>query len=179
MAVLIEAISVVIRADALLAAYSGNWHHFVAEVPNRTMCADGELVRIGFMVPDAARQFVEQLENKGLRYQGPHAAEDLVVVDQQRGALMRCDWIEFGHVALGGNARKRIATCRLRGSASLQVVCPDGWDFDQSLSSSFGFTPEKEAWRTLDFLRRENGLSVYRGRLTGNEVFVADDPAKE
>lgn len=53
MAVLIEANSVVIRADRLLSVI-GSWEAFKQQIPNRTLCADGELVRVGFMLSEDA-----------------------------------------------------------------------------------------------------------------------------
>ena len=51
MAVLIEAISVVVRADELLKKFPGGWDAFKSIVPNQTLCADNEIVRVGFMSP--------------------------------------------------------------------------------------------------------------------------------
>jgi hypothetical protein len=174
MAVLVEGISVVLRTDAVLAAYVGDWDQFVSDVPNSTLCADGELLRVGFMVPDAVRDFVAHLEQRGLRYLSNGVANDLVVVHQQGGPLAPCDWIEFGHVLLVGDPRKRVAACKRKGSALAQVICPEGWTFESSLSSSFGFVPEGKASQSLEFLRHENGLNVYLNRLTGCEDFVAE-----
>ncbi len=50
MAVLVEGLSVIIRADCL--QNFETWDAFKEIVPNETMCADGELVRVGFMSPD-------------------------------------------------------------------------------------------------------------------------------
>ena len=46
MAVLIEAISVVVRADALLTKFAGGWDAFKARVPNQTLCADNDIARV-------------------------------------------------------------------------------------------------------------------------------------
>jgi hypothetical protein len=178
MAVLIEAISVVVRADALLRAFKGDWTAFAQTVPNATLCADGELARIGFMSPAAVKQFVDSLEARGLTFLSGGNAVDIVVVDQQRGPMMACDWVQFGHIPFDGNDRKMIAACRLRGSTLSSVVCPDGWLFEESLSSSFGFVPGGSADRSLRFLRHENGLDVFWSELAGKEVFIARDPPK-
>jgi hypothetical protein len=174
MAVLVEGISVVLLTDAIRAAYARDWTRFVAEVPNATLCVDGELARVGFMVPDAVRNYVQQLEKRGLRYLENGVARDMVVVDQQRGLMAPCDWIEFGHVNMEGDRHKRVAACQRKGSDNKQVVCPEGWTFEQSLSSTFGFIPTGKLDRSLEFLRRDNGLSVYRDRMTGKEVFIAE-----
>ena len=54
MAVLCEAISVIVRLDALEAPY-GTFEAFKHDVPNDTLVADGEIVRVGFMTPDDVR----------------------------------------------------------------------------------------------------------------------------
>src|SRR6516225_669481 len=128
MAVLIEAISVVARSDAVLAAFDGDWQGFADAVPNRTLCTDGELVRVGFMTPTDVQRYIESLENKGLRYLQNEQAVDIIVVDQIRGPVARCDWIEFGHVSLDGDAKKRVAACRLMNSTSMELFTPDGWE---------------------------------------------------
>ncbi len=42
MPVLIEALSVVIRADAIVEHYPGGAEQFMNDCPNNTLCADGE-----------------------------------------------------------------------------------------------------------------------------------------
>src|SRR4051812_598212 len=109
MAVLIEGISVVIRADRLLDAFANDWNAFKAIVPNMTLCSDNELIRVGFMVPADVKAFIDRLSTHGLRYIVEGAACDLVVVDQLRGPLAKCDWIEFGHMNLDGDAKQQAA----------------------------------------------------------------------
>jgi len=48
MAVLVEAISVIVRRDAINRSYDGGWAGFLSHVPNNTLCADHELARVGF-----------------------------------------------------------------------------------------------------------------------------------
>jgi hypothetical protein len=172
MAVLAEGISVVIRRDRLVAAFRNDWEAFKGFVPNSTLCADNELARVGFMVPADVKEFVDRLAARGLIYVADGVAQDLVVVDQLRGPTVRCKWIEFGQIDLGGDPNKRVAACRLRGSTQSVVVTPEGWIFEQSLSSSFGFVPNPYLEKSLTFLRHENGMDVYRNELTGKEVFI-------
>jgi hypothetical protein len=172
MAVLIEAISVVIRADALLAAYNDDWEAFKETVPNETLCADGELVRVGFMSPQDVEAYVRKLSEAGLVYLEDGAAKDLVVVDQMRGPTVACEWVEFGGVNLDNDPRRRIAVCRLKASEQSELVTPDRWTFAGSLSESFGFAPDQHMEKSLTFLRRERGLDVYRNEVTGKEVYV-------
>jgi len=172
MAVLVEAISVVIRAEVIVGRYPGGWEQFRNDCPNKTLCADGELIRVGFMAPDDTRQFVESLGRCGIEYlQNGHAA-DLVVADQQRGFAAPCDWAEFGRVDWEGDPRRQVAACRARDSKSDRVVTPPGWNYDGSLSAKFRFVETGCIPEFMDFLRHEDGLDVYHDLKTGKEVYV-------
>jgi len=171
MAVLIEAISVVIRADALLKVFHGDWEGFKRIVPNQTLCVDNEIVRVGFMTPDDVKSFIKKLEVIGLTFLRDDQSVDIAVVDQMKGLSARCQWLEFGHVNMteGG---QRVAVCRLVGSDVMQVVTPPEWEYEKSLSSSYGFVPTEHLEKGLKYLRHENGLDVYLNPATEEEVYV-------
>ncbi len=171
MAVLIEAISVVIRADVLTEKIPGGWDEFKRLVPNKTLCADNEIVRVGFMVPQDVEAFVDRLETMGLKYLRNGKAVDIAVVDQVRGPTAKCEWLEFGRVNIV-DSETEVSTCRLVGSKSSEVVTPPGWIFEKSLSSTFGFVPTDQVGTELKFLRHENGLDVYLNSITGKEVYI-------
>ena len=78
-------------------------------------------------------------------------------------------WLEFGHVEIDGN---RVATCRLAGSDDNIIIKPEGWKFEESLSASYIFVPEKSEGKSLQFLRHENGLEVFLNLMTGKEVYL-------
>jgi hypothetical protein len=173
MAVLVEAISVIIRADAIEASYAGGLDAFEASIPNETACSDGDLVRVGFMTPADVQAYVGELTAKGLRYVVDGVAHDIVVVDQQRGPLARCDWIEAGRVSLDAVGNERIAIAQLVGSQAEGLATPPGWEFENSLSRSFGFSGNAEKPASgLRFLRHEDGMDVYQDDISGKEVFV-------
>ncbi len=171
MAVLIEAISVVIRADALLAKFPGGWDAFKAIIPNQTLCADNEIVRVGFMTPQDVEVFTDKLQKAGLVFLRAGNAIEVAVVDQMRGSTMQCSWLEFGHINMVADSQ-RVAACRLVGSQNMAIVTPPGWKFEGSLSSSFGFVPTEHAQKWLKYLRHENGLDVYLNPITDKEVYV-------
>ena len=172
MAVLIEAISVVIKGTAVVERYPGGWEAFEADPPNPTLCADGELVRVGFMSPHDVEAFVNSLAIHGIKYQEDGKAVDVVVADQQRGLLFPCDWAECGQMSFGGDNDKMIMGCRLTGSKIQELVTPDGWNYDSSLSAKFVFVETGRESERLEFLRSGNDLDVYRDLETGKEVFV-------
>lgn len=171
MAVLIEAISVVVREESILTKFPGGWVDFKAIVPNKTLCADNEIARIGFMTPQDVESFVKILQSKGLEFLRGGEAIDIAVADQMRGLTSKCSWLEFGHVNMGGSG-SRVAACCLAGSQVMEVVTPPGWEFEGSLSSTFGFVPFEHADKGMQFLRHENGLDVYFNPLTGKEMYV-------
>jgi len=89
-----------------------------------------------------------------------------------RGPLVKCEWIEFGHLNLNNDPHARVAACRLKGSRQFVLFPPEGWTFASSLSKSSGFVPNEHVDKSLTFLRREHGLDVYRNQVTGKEVYI-------
>ncbi len=56
MAVLVEALSIVVKLSSIELKYEGGWEAFKDAVPNTTLCWDDELTRVGFMVPSDANE---------------------------------------------------------------------------------------------------------------------------
>ena len=146
MAVLLEGISVFVRV-ARIFELLGSWDDFVSLVPNKTLCCDRELARIGFMSPYDAKEFTDLLEKSGFRYQENHTAIDLVVADQVNGLWSKCEWIEIGKMVLDGDQGKEVAVSRLKGSAESVFAKPIGWSYDQSLTKNYKFVPTAEVER--------------------------------
>ena len=169
MAVLIEAISVVVKMSALFERYPGGWEAFRDNAPNQTLCADGQLARVGFMTPVDVEAFIEELESDGLVYLLDGDSQDIVVADQQRGFDAPCSWAECGDIEINGNS---IKACQAVGDDSHQLMYPDGWQFEGSLSQTYIFAPSEEVDKSLKFLRNEDGLDVYLNMMTGKEVFL-------
>ena len=169
MAVLIEAHSVIVRVDSILARYPGEWAGSVGDCPNGTHCMDGYVARVGFMHTDDVGAIVARLLTRGLRYFEDGRAHDVVVVDQQCGPMVRCDWLEVGRATKG---KCRVTACRLKGTET-ELEIPEGWDYEGSFSQTFIFTPLGAMDKAMTFLRHEGGADVYLSRLTGDEVYMA------
>lgn len=179
MAVLVEGISVVIRTQAVLTKYRGGWEAFQQAVPNRTMCADNELVRVGFVNPADVGSYVQQLERAGLAPFTKGQSADFAVADQREGFTAPCAWAEFGHVNYQNNPQQRVACCRLKGSQSMQLVTPPGWDFARSLTAASKFVPTGKLDTSFKYLRTENGVEVFLEPATGKEVFLGTQTRQE
>ena len=173
MAVLIEANSVVVRREAIDAKYPGGWEAFRAEVPNRTLCADAALARVGFMSFYDVPPFVQGLERRGLVFLDEGRAADIVIVDQQRGPGAPCDWITFQEGYVSPDGTGRVISAGAPGDPFEGFEEPEGWQYEGSLSQSFGYTPIEEGEKCLEFLRHEDGQDVYLSRLTGKVCYVA------
>lgn len=150
MAVLVEAISVIVRRDAIRDKYPGGWQRFVAAVPNGTLCYDDDLARVGFMSPSATESYVKRLTRHGLTFMSQGQAVDIAVADQQRGLTTPCDWLEFAHLTMGTDGQ--IAACWLFAGPrfgfgthlpgkSFTLATPPDWDYETSLSKEFTFVP--------------------------------------
>jgi hypothetical protein len=186
MAVLVEAISVITRRDAIDAKYPGGWPAFVEAAPNATLCYDADLARVGFMAPPDAEAFVNRLTQSGLVFLADSKARDIAVVDQQRGPTTECDWLEFAHLPAGEGGGKVSACWLLEGpriaagvhfpGKSIDLATPPGWTFEGSLSERVGFVPSEQAADRLQFLRKGDGVDVFLDRDTGKEVHVGRNP---
>lgn len=136
MAVIVEGISVIIKISSILNKYPGGWLNFKEQVPNYTLCADGELVRVGFMSSEDVKAFVDCLRRHNLIYLYGGTPRDLTVVDQFKGPIVPCDWIHFEKIDWEDNSHKQITVCKLSGSCTDKVQTLDGWDFENSLSNN-------------------------------------------
>jgi len=158
MAVLCEALSVVVRRDSIAAYFRGGWERFLRDAPNATVCYDDELVRVGFLDPKLVGEYVELLESQGLMFHQPRPKiwdflgskrthTDIVVVDQHRGPTTECSWVEFGSFTLGEGNHK-VAACWLfesdrvaaglhMKSSSLNLAAPKNWTPEGSSGLTF------------------------------------------
>lgn len=171
MAVLAEALSLVIKVESLLNLSTENQVKFTQNIPNKTFCGDGELIRIDFMNPADVQSYADTLNLLGLVFMEDGRAKDFVVVDQLRGPTTDCSWVDFGEIELGDTGNS-IKSCRLKGSSITQVSCPTGWSFENSLSKKTGYIDKKKIPTKLKFLRKEGHQDVYLDKETGKEVFI-------
>jgi hypothetical protein len=145
MAVLCEAISVIIKKKPIETNYEGGWNSFMVSIPNATFCTDGELVRVGFFTPGETENYVHELELKGLFFQRENFEDsktsDIAIVDQYRGPTLPWNWIEFGKFEIEGYDGK-ISMCWLYDDERLDVKGIHLKDLNMKLHSPAGWKPE-------------------------------------
>lgn len=183
MAVLAEAISVIVRKSAIDDRVDGGEAAFLAVVPNASLCGDDELYRVGFMRPDDVERFIGTLTLMGLEFEKNGRCMDMAVVDQMRGSTLPCDWLQFARIPFDEEDNK-VSICWYFGgeklgaglhltNRSMGLSVPRGWEYEGSISQKVGFVPNSDVEERLTFLREEDGMLVYEDKETGKEVFVS------
>ncbi len=172
MAVLVEAISIIIKLEAIEDRFPGGFVAFKDFVPNPTLCWDDQIVRVGFMVPPDAEKFIDALEANGLHHlDKDERAVDFVWVDQLKGPISECDWITVGKITIDEAGDNRVGVALYAGSEDPKLYLPEGWTYEASLSQQYGITgPGGD--KSLKFLRHEDGNDVFFNVLTGGEVYM-------
>jgi len=170
-AVLIEAICVVARREAIDQKVPGGWDGFVQAVPHASFCYDDELARVGFMQEADAFTFVVHLSALGLAPPSEHGAPDVAVVNQLQGAVLGAPWLVLGRLnsaEIGGE----VCVAAHVDSSQAQVAVPGQWRYEGSLSQHTQMVnPSGQVH--LKFLRHENGLDVYWDSNVQAEVYSA------
>jgi hypothetical protein len=151
MAVLAEAISVIIRKQAIDDRIDGGMTRLTGDLPNRTFCEDEHLCRLGFLSPAETAAFNERLQQLGLRFADREGqALDFAVVDQQHGPTLPTPWLIFGKLPCDAEGHM-VSACWLDREHEVTtdeptlsagaLALPIGWRYDASLSRNFHFTP--------------------------------------
>ena len=172
MAVLCEAYSVVVRRDAIEEYFDNGWSGFLENIPNGTMCTDEELVRVGFMDPALANEYIQLLLSNGLRFDSGRA--DLEIVDQNKGPINDCKWIQFLKTKLKDTSHD-ISICWLWEGhkptegvilkiGSHKIATPANW--------KPGLMEHGVGTDHLEYLRDEDGMTVYWDPKKKKEVFI-------
>lgn len=144
MTVLVEGISVIIKLDAVNRVFPNDWEDFREYLPNFTLCKDDKLARFCFLSQEEAMAFKDKLESLNFVYQGNEGAQDFVFVDQIYGATTQCNWLECGHLDIDNDPQKKVAACRIAGANDDNIVTPEGWVYEDSLTVQYGLTPSEQ-----------------------------------
>jgi hypothetical protein len=98
MAIYCEAISVLVRKETVKSVLRIAPEDLIRKFPGGSCWQDETLIRFGFMAPQDAEVWMNNLEDMGLRFVEPtdsgFISIDFVVVDQNNGPTCECSWIE-------------------------------------------------------------------------------------
>jgi hypothetical protein len=172
MAIIVEAISVIVLTAAIETKYPDGWEGFVEHAPNQTLVSDGEIARLGFMNPAGVEAFVESLKVLGFKFDEESQTSEVCVVDQLKGKLSDCEWLAVGTTSIDGNESHKISAAMRVGSEIKQVITPDGWTYKDSLSSKHTYVPTGDVSSRLRYLRSVDGLDIFWDEDKGKEVFA-------
>jgi hypothetical protein len=172
MALLAEGISVVIKRVAIDKMYPGGWDAFVKDAPNKTLCYDDNIVRVGFMTPLDVGDYIDHLEGYGFQHMLNENAADMVVVDQLQGLCEKCNWLEVIYFFIDDDPKKRVTACQIIGDDNKDMYSPDNWDFESSLSNQYAFVPCGQEDKSLKYLGYEDNVDVYLNLLTGEKSYI-------
>ena len=130
MSVLIEAVCIVVRFEAIQCRFAGGWKAFDRDRPCGSICSDGDLVSVVFTAPREAQQFLAILEKRGLIFECDGQAVDIAVVDQLDGPTLPAPWLALGCLEKDG---MQVNACWLSSKSPGEVSIPLGWNCESSL----------------------------------------------
>jgi hypothetical protein len=135
MAVLVEALSVVVRRTVIEGRYPGGLKAYRAVFP-RTFCMDDHLTRVGFLQQRDVQLFCERELSKArlASSTGHRLAFDVVsgsvaIVEQRQGPWgdpHDSPWLEYREDGQG------VCACWLAGTEPGPLAAPDGWSPESS-----------------------------------------------
>jgi hypothetical protein len=172
MAVLIEAVSVVICLETIADKYPGGVEQYIEDCPNWSLCMDDKIARVGFMSPHDALDFIRSLERLGFRYVSDGEFDEIAVVYQFGGIPLPCDWLECLNVVIF-KGDVRVFVCKMTGDEIKSFAHPKGWTYENSLSKQCLAISLENFEHRMVFLRHENGRDFYLDTLTDREMSIA------
>jgi hypothetical protein len=137
-----------VRVDAIKDRFKGGWAAFADDVPNSTLCSDGEIARVGFMNPNDGSDYIDRLVSFGLVFKRGEQCADIGVALQGEGLALPCDWLDYGTIEIAPG--QTVCTVWMKGSDNRQVYCPERWNFERSLSRQYVTTPPEHVWEGAD-----------------------------
>ena len=188
MAVLAEAINVVIKDSTIKNKFIGGIDKFRKIIPNNTHCADGEIHRIGFMTPQDTELFVLRLEKLGLVFIDSGKFIDIAVIDMLFGPTARCDWLGFARQNFFQNRAvykksnedfsivwllplNGVYGIPIDSNSEFRLAVPEGWTPDKALYKD-NFIPNEKIRDRLIELGNENGFVKYWYAENGEIVYT-------
>lgn len=170
MAVLVEAISVIIKNDAIVRCF-GSLDKITDNPPNNTLCFDEFITRIGFMTPTDVGVFVRYMEKYGMTHISDGKAVDIWVIDQITGPTSECDWAEFG-TAVIFNGDYKIKICTHKDEDGCSLRCPNGWEYENSLSKNGQRMNAETVNDNMEYVGTDGKTETWVNKKTGKKMYI-------
>lgn len=158
MSVSVEAYTVCICRSAVDAKYPGGFAAFREEAPNETFHADQHLAALSFMHKLDCDEFLHFLVSKGFLYQVNDSQDEMCVAESDSESSGN-DWLHLGRWA-GSEA------AWLAGTDPEPLVTPFHYQ-----PGRVQFVSSEEEENRLEYLRTQDGVEVFRDRLTGEKKY--------
>lgn len=129
MAITIHFLTVVIRIETIKKKYPGGINAFMKSY---TSWRDSNLIGIGFMSNGGAEEFIYKLTNIGFSYVVNDEFDEIAYIDQFKGLLLPCKWLEASIVDFFHKGEVTTSTCWLKGSMDKDVGVRLSKDYDPS-----------------------------------------------
>lgn len=161
MSVLAEGFSVIVRRSTIEAKVWGGMESYAKLVPNRTLCADEHLTRVGFLDWPTANDFLERLRAVGLTHHNVDEGPDVGVLHQDEGFLGLVPWLEWHRDQAG------LSIAWLSGTPPGELAIPQGWSAKSALryidnaEASSRLIPLKTTTDHASFVDSRSGEVVY------------------
>lgn len=136
MPVLVEALTIIVRKDAVESLPDGGERLDGRLKGTPSQRNDDDLYACTLTHPEDVQRFAKSLEEEGLTFSEDDKAKDFVVVDQREGPTMVCDWLEMMHYPWQENPDQLIALARKTGTRGDRVAMPAGWTYETSYSKN-------------------------------------------
>lgn len=173
MAVVCDALSIVVRTETLERVFANGVRGYRAQVPNKTFTTDGLITRVGVMNPNDLQWYIDQLSDQGLRLfgtdeQGNSVAVDVSVVDQRNGLAIATPWLETA-------VQDGVRIAWLAGTDPGEVHGPEGWSKD--ITESFIRHEPSDAPNLLFAKGDDPGAMTVLDPTTGDVGFMPEPQA--
>ncbi len=188
MAVLTEALSVIIKDSSLRTKFIGGIMEFFKTIPNNTYCSDGQIHRIGFMRPQDAEAYIRHLERNGLIYLFGSHCIDIAIVDMLKGPVVNCKWLGFSRQKFFSGSKQYqhseeefsiswllhksgVYGIPLNDNRECNISVPWKWTPDKAIYGD-NFIPSEKVNDSLIEIGSDKGVVKYIYAATGQFVYI-------
>lgn len=165
MAVIIDAIGVVIRNATIEKRLPGGMEQHIECLPATPFYTDGEICCVGLMDSQDVNQYLAMLVAQGFILSDESASSEVAVVDWNGQVPHPCDWLEICQVDLDEQGSVTVAS--IRGTTQERLVAPPGWEPGRTRWLS-----RAELKMNYDYMGNEGRVEAYRHKATGDIVRV-------